>query len=338
MKLWVKILLGFGGAVVLSLLLVVAKLEWDARQQRASLEKSMVEMKELADGIVRNQSKFVSNDDLNKFAKDLGLNLDAVRDDLKTLGAQVQGISSVMAASRGYHGGNLPSDHTTPGGPGSGPPTCPDNTVCPDPYGYLSHSQTKNLSEPFDNNVEVPIGYTTFEAWKEHPWTVDVLPRTYHVTSVLGQDEDGRHYSYSKIDIEAGGKKYPIKINKAEFQEEMPSNKFSWWNPKVGLGINGGLSVATTALPEKRFTGLVAPGIYFSPFSYGKTKTKPTVIFPLVGVGYDAINNTAAFTISPIAWNIGSVVSFINNTFLAPALGVDHTGRVSVSGGLIVTF
>lgn len=339
MKIWVKVVISVLVVMVLLMLVAVLKLQWDNKTQRESLEKSVVEMKQLADDITRNQGKYVTNDDLNKFAKDLDLNLDAIRDDLKGLGAQVQGISSIIVSSKGYHGGDLPSDHTGRTNPNT-PPTCPDNTECPDPYGYLSHAQVKDLSEPFDD-VNVPIGSTTFEAWKDKPWTIDIKPRKYNITSVLGQDEDGRHYVYSKMSIEADGKKYPVKIGQAEFEEEVPKDKFFFWAPRILFAAHGGASFSTKPLDsdEHLAKGYGAASLMFSPFAYGKTKVKPKFIVGEVGVGADFVTQRPTLSIGLGGWNIGSVVTFLNNTYItAPILSVDTGGRVAVSGGVAVSF
>src|SRR5690606_6144608 len=97
-----------------------------------------------------------------------------------------------------------------------------------DKYGYFDKTQWYHLDEPFKDQSAgpnevgqskqslVPIGKAGFSAWKEKPWSVELLPRKYGSTTVLGQDEGGRHYAYSKFTIEVDGKMYEVPIDDAQ--------------------------------------------------------------------------------------------------------------------------
>jgi len=326
--------------IVLGVLGFIAKMQWDAYKRQEAIENSLVEMKELNDKIVRNQSKYVSKEDLEEFGKNL--DLDAIRDDLNTLGADVKGISKFLTSSLGYNRSNIPSSHVTPKPTDPTDPTDPANK-CEDPYGYLTNTQVLGLREPFSGDVNVPIGDVSFEAWKEKPWSVHILPRDYKVDTVLGQDKDGRHYIYNKFTIATDGKDYALPIKQAEFVETYPEASWEWWNPKVAMGIGGGVSIPTYRDP---LTGDVVGDIggsftvnaLFSPFSYGETRVKPDWIFAQVGVGFDAVRQTANFSITPAAYNLGAPISFINNTYVGPTVGIDHKQNVSVGSTLSVTF
>ena len=66
-KIWTKVGMIAGFVLLVVVLGFVVKMQWDASKQQDAINKGMIDMKQLADGIVRNQSKYVSKDDLDKF-------------------------------------------------------------------------------------------------------------------------------------------------------------------------------------------------------------------------------------------------------------------------------
>jgi len=336
---WTRVGIYIAGALLVVLVVFNVKQCSD----NSDLREQVVEMKQLQDGIMRSQAKYASKEDIEKLAKQVDVNLDVIRDDLENFNAEIKGISVILAKSIGQNQTNIPSTHTypKPTDPETppNPHTCPDNEPCEDPFGYLTNAQVLALSEIFSDDTNVPIGSVTFESWKEKPWSVFQYPRDYHVTTVLGQDEDGRHYTYHKFQIGVDGEKYTIPITSAQFLEEYPEPSFHWWNPRVGIGLYGGVGFNTSPLPDENVvTGVVAPNISFSPFSYGATKVKPDWVFARLGVGYDLAQQTANFSLAPAMWNIGSEVDFIQNTYIGPVVGVDTDGNVSVGAGFSTDF
>ena len=331
------------GAVILvaiaCTLFFVIKYNADTKARQEQIQNSLVEMKTLSDGIVRAQAQYVTKDDLLGFAKSINLNLTEIQKDLNDLDADIIGISSILASSQGYHGDNLPSDHTSPNtDPPTIPPTCAE-AGC-DPYGYMANSQTKDIAEPFADNLSVPVGQATFSAWKQDPWGLTVLPRDYKLDTVLGQDKQGRHYIYHKFAIGVDGKEYQIPIKEAKFVEKLPEASFSWWNPRVGIGVLAGVSIPTNAaaMVDNGVNAGIAPSLQFSPFSYGKTEVKPRFIFPQIAIGYNVVRHTADFSISPFMYNLGDTSDVINNTYTGPTISVDTDANVTIGGSLSVTF
>lgn len=328
---WKKYGPGIGFILVISALLFVLKMQWDASKQRDAMNKQMIEMKQLQDGIVRNQSKYVSPEDLQKFAKDINLNLDAIQEDMDKFDAEVKGISKIVAASLGRQATNIPSSwvRPRPKDPENPLPVCPDGEPCPDPYGYLTNAQMLALTEPFPK-LEVPIGSVTFESWKKKPWSVDILPRQYHVSTVLGQDEEGRHYVYNQMQIEADGKKHKIPIQQAEFQEVYPESEFHF-NPKMHLGVDVG-AVVTNPHAE------VVPNLQVSLFSYGRTKKNADTEWSILGIGAGYGTQTQSFNVvlTPFNYNVGQHIPLVESVHLGPTVSVDTNGEFSVLGGLRV--
>jgi hypothetical protein len=335
---WLKV----GVVIAIVLLGAMVVLNVKACNNNDDLKQQMVEMKQLQDGIIRSQAKYASKEDINKLAKDIDLNLDAIKKDLAEFDAEVKGISTFLAKSMGRNQTNVPSSGTRPRPTDPetpNPHSCPDGKPCEDPFGHLTNAQILALTEPFSDGTEVPIGSVTYEVWKENPWTVLQHPRDYHVTTVLGQDEDGRHYTYHKFQIGVDGKKHTIPITSSEFLEEYPEPSFYWWNPRVGIGVYGGVGFNTSPLPdESTVGGAVQPALSFSPFSYGKTKVKPSWVFARIGVGYDIAQKSVGFSVAPAMWNVGNEIEFIQNTYIGPAIGFDIDGNVSGMVGFTTDF
>lgn len=328
---WVKFGVIAGLIMLLAGLIFVIKTQYDISTRQAAIEKSVVEMKQIGDGIARSQAQYATKDDLEKFGKDLGLNLDLIQKDLDKLGADIKGINTILASTPGYHGNGLPSTGTTPGNPPPTPVPCPPGGVClnPDPFGYLSNTQILSLNEPFSSSVQIPFGETRFKAWKDKPWDLDVYPRNYAVTTVIGQDEEGRHYTYNKFTIETQGKKYDVPIKDAKFVEQFPESAFRF-SPNLYLGLDGGVVVNPSPVAE------LTPNMQVSLFNYGRTKVDPDWTFVGVGVGYQTQNNRPSVVLSPINYNVGHQLPLINNLHVGPTVGIDTAGGVSVMAGVRV--
>lgn len=340
------------GKILLVVIIVVITLfflrqQSQLQEQQLLLNNKIIEMKTIGDDIVRSQTSYVTKKDLEKFSKDI--DLDIVKKDLDDLDASIIGISRILASSAGEKKTGLISyivyQKTDPPQP-TDPIPGPDN-ICKDDKkswcvsgatsGYLENAQVLSLSEKFKQS-QIPIGTVTFKAWKDKPWDIDILKRDYNITSVLSTDTNGKHYLHHKFMIKSGDKEQAVNIDNAEFVETLPDSQWEWWNPKIGMGVSAGVSIPTTGLADKGVSGSFAPSIYISPFSYGKTKIKPDIIVGQVGVGFEAINKSAQFSLSPIMYNIGASTQVINNTYIGPTVSVDTNSNVMLGGTLMVTF
>lgn len=334
-NIWNKIGIGVIIIAIIGTLAFLIKLNIDAKDRAEALTRQVVDMKTLQDEVVRSKATYVSKEDMNKFAKDINLNLDPIRKDLESLGAEVQGLSKVLTRSRGYQGTNLGSSGTSPRDP-SDPspniPVCQDGTPCEDPYGYWANAQTKSFFEPFGDDLEVPMGSATFKAWKEKPWDIDIRPREYHIATVLGQDENGRHYIHNKFQIEVDGERHDIPIEQAEFVEKLPEAEFRF-DTHLNLGVFVGGRVSTSGDAS---SAEVAPTLGVSFFSYGETKVIPTWKFLEVGVNYGSQAGTLGVHVNPVDYNIGEALPLIDNLYLGPTIGLDIDGNVQAGAGIRV--
>lgn len=322
MSLSTKILLILGAIITIGLLgiIVFKQFEISARQQ--AIEAQVVQQKELVDNIMRSQSSYATKDDIDKFIKDNGVNLQAIQDDLDKLHAEVTAVNSVVVTSNGQHINNVPTSSTGSKNPN---PVDPSN---PDPNGYLSKQQNLDLNEDF-SGTKVPIGQIGFSAWQKDPWSVNILPREYHVVNVLGTDENQRTYVYNKVTIKAGDKDYDIKISHAQTEQEYPEAKWSWFNPRLYMGADGGVNIGS-------IKGEFTPSINVGVMSYGRYKTQPDFSILGVGVGYGTISKNAQLVITPVTYNIGKHIPLMNNTYIGPSLQIGSNGDISVMTGVRV--
>jgi len=319
MSLSTKILIALGVIlVILGLGFIIYKQNEISTRQQA-IETQIIRQKELADNIMRSQSGYATKDDIEKFIKDNGVNLKAIQDDLNKLHASISAANTVVVMSSGQTAGNLPSSST-----GVVNPT--PTTV--DTYGYLKNAQLLNLHEDF-SGTPVPIGQVGFSAWQQNPWNINISPRAYKVTNVIGTDDNQRTYVYNKFIVTVDNKDYEVKIAKAETKQEYPTAKWSWWNPRLFIGADGGITVS-------KVKGEFTPSLNLGIMSYGQYKTSPDFSVLQVGVGIGVVSQRPQFILTPAAYNIGKHIPLMNNTYIAPSVQVGTDGSVSIMAGLRV--
>lgn len=322
----IKILVAIGAILTIGVLGFIVYNQIQIKNQQTAIQAQLVEQKQLVDGIMRSQNQYATKEDIDKFAKDNNVNLSAIKDDLDKLNAQVTSINVVIASSRGQRGTHIPSG---PPGPVNPNPVDPNN---PDPHGYMKAQQNLALNEDF-GTVKVPFGQVGFSAWQKNPWSIDINQRDYSVATVVGTDENQRQYFYNKFAVTTGGKTYDIPIKTATTKQEYPSPKWSWWNPRLLMGLDGGVNISNV---KGEFTPSVNVGI----MSYGQYKTTPDFSVLEVGVGYGTINKTPQVLVTPVAYNIGKNLfsPLMNNTYIGPSLQIGTDGSVGAGAGLRVGF
>lgn len=294
--------------------------EISARQD--AIEKGIVAQRELADNILRSMSQYTTKKELEEFAKESNINLGAIRSDLEKLNANVVAINIAKSHSNGQVTNNVPSTNTNPGDNPNPPPTEQD------PYGYQKNQQILSINETFDN-LSVPIGEVGFSAWKEKPWSLNIKPREYNSSTVIGMDENQRIYTYNKFSIKVDNKDYEIKISKGEVQQVYPEAKWSWWNPRLFLGFDGGVNIG-------KINGTAAPSLNVQIMSYGKYKNQPDFSILQIGGGYDIHNQKPGAVITPFSYNIGKHIPLLNNTYIGPSVLINTSGDISVLAGIRV--
>ena len=330
----VKILIAVGLVLTICTLgLIVYKQEQIIKQQTV-IQTQMVDQQKLVDGIVRSSSQWATKDDLSKFAADNEINAKAIQDNLDKLNAKLVAINVVHADSDGQNQTNVPSSSTGDHNPKPVPPVVCVNGICPsqDPFGYQAIQQNLALNEDF-GTLKVPFGTVGFSAWQVNPWNVQVLPREYNIDTVVGKDVNERDYFYNKFTVKVGDKDYEIPIKTATTKQVYPAATFSWWNPRLLMGLDGMLNLS-------QMNGDIMPSISVGIMSWGQYKTTPDWSIVEVGLGYEAINKTAAVVITPVAYNIGKKLfsPIMSNTYIGPEVSIGFNGNVGVGAGLRVGF
>lgn len=322
MSLSTKILLILGGIITVGLLGLIVFKQFEISSRQQAIEAQVVSQKELADNIMRSQASYATKDDIDKLIKDNGVNLQAIQDDLSTLHAEVNSVNTVVVTSSGQHSTSVATSSTGPSNPN---PVDPSN---PDPNGFLSKQQNIDLDENF-SGVKVPIGQVSFSAWQKNPWGINVLAREYHVVNVIGTDENQRNYVYNKVTIKSGDKDYDVKIAQAKTEQEYPEAKWSWFNPRLYVGVDGGVNVSSVK-------GEFTPDVNVSFMSYGRYKTQPDFSILGAGVGYGAVSKKVQLVITPVTYNVGQHIPLMNNTYIGPSLHIGTDGDISIMGGVRV--
>lgn len=335
MNLSTKILLAIIGVLSLSIILLFFYEQHQLSVQQTAIQTQTIQMQQLADNIARAQGSWATKDDLAAFAKQNDIDLKTIQDNLDKLNASITAINQVTVNSGGQVAGNLPSSNHTPN------PTPPNPTgtgPAPDTNGYYANRQVLHLDEQFNTpgsttSTPVPFGDVGFSAWQAKPWDVNVAPRQYNVSTVLGTDENQKQYAYNKFSITTGGKTYPVTITNSTFEQQYPTPKFSFWNPRLLMGADGGLNIT-------HVQGEFTPGLHLGIISYGQYKTTPDWSIGEVGVGYSVVNKTATVVVTPAAYNIGKNVfsPVMNNTYIGPSVSASTDGSVGVGVGLRVGF
>ena len=306
---------------------IILKQQENATRQLA-IQTQMVQQKELIDGITRSQAQWATKADMDKFITDNGVNLKAIQDDLNKLNANVTAANQITVVSNGQVGTSIPTTHTGTANPNPTPPTtCADGTVC-DPNGYQKKEQDLDLAEDF-SGTKVPIGTVGFSAWQAAPWSVNIKPREYDVTNVIGTDENQKVYVYNKFGVKVDGKPYEVPIKTAQTVQEFPTAKFTFWNPRLFLGVDGGIGVNPVR-------GEFAPTVSLGIMSYGQYKTNPDLSVLQVGVGWGTISQRPQLVITPVAYNVGKHIPLMSNMYLGPSVAVGTDGEVTIMAALRV--
>lgn len=338
MTLTTRIMIWCGIIVFVGLLSTIVYQQIQINKQQNAIQTSIIEQKQLIDGIVRAQSTWATKDDVKSVLSANGVNasaLDAIQKDMASLKETLTAANIATANSRGQVATNIatttvgpknptPTDPVTVACPSGGSVTCPNN----DPFGYQLNEQDLALSEDF-TSLKVPFGTVKFSAWQEKPWSVDIKPREYDVVNVIGTDENQRISVYNKFSVKVDDKQYEIPIVKAETQQIYPSPKWSWFNPRLYAGAETGINVSHV---EGSFT----PDVSLQIMSYGRYKTQPDLSVLQIGGGFDTVNKVPELVITPVSYNIGQHLPLMNNLYLGPSLQLGTNGSVIVGAGLKV--
>lgn len=285
----------------------------------------------LDDEIIRNFSKKLDSiSDMEELLDNYVSNLDIISRDLDALNAKMRGFNVVQVKTPGFNYQGLPSTSTSkPGIPINSTIECIDNK-CQDTFGYLGERQHFKLFEPFNNNLQIPFGDISFDAWKKNPWNFKVLPRTYQVVTIISeQGSELQPIVHNQFMISTNDQNYllPISKNETVFIEKNKSFRFK---PNLFLGVGTGVNINDQSSAE------VTPFAEVSLFEYGKDNFNPTWTFVGLSAGYNSVEQSMSVGISPVSYNLGEPLPLVNNLYLSPMLGFSTDQSISILGTLKV--
>lgn len=304
---------------IIVLLSVVVYKQFELSKRTQAIEAQVISQKELPNNITRSENKYASKEDLEALLKKYNVNHKVISDDLDKMDAEIKSVNVLEVKSSSQLAKDVPSTTT-----GEANPQPFEN----DPYGILNKRQILRLEENFSGH-KVPVGDVGFSAWKPQPWDINMLPRKYNVVTVEGIDENQRSHFYNKFTVEVDHKEYEVKIESAKTLQRYPEARFSWFNPKVFLGTDGGLNL-------NNIKAALGPNINISILSYGQYKKQPDISILQLGIGYELVGEVPEVVITPIAYNVGKHLPLIDNTYLAPSVHVDFDRNFSIMLGIRV--
>lgn len=316
-------------AIIVSLLFVI-KSQHDLAVKQQEMNAMVVEMRQLTKDITVSQSKLVTKEELNNFID--SIDMESIQEDIEKLNAAIVAAGVLNVVTPGGKTANLPSSAT---GPEHQPPVvvvpCPNGgeVACPpnDPFGYNAKAQTIELSEPFSKDLSVPFGQSMFQAWEPKPWTLEVYPRQYSVSTVIARDENDRITTYHKFQISTRGKSYSVPIKSDIIQQSPTESKFRF-SPRIYLGVEVGARVYPT------FEAEGVPNLSVAFFSVGKTKNDPAWAIAKLGIGVAVHKPAIVGVITPITYNLGHHLPLMNNLHIGPSFIVDSSPSVGVTFGV----
>jgi hypothetical protein len=317
--------------------------------QQQAIQTQLVATQQLADNINRAMSSFATTQQLQAFAQQNDVNLKVIQANLTTLNASLTAISVATANSSGQTATSVPSSGSTPSGSPEPVATvnCNGNQVnCPtiDPYGYLSKQQQLNLNENFPaptatagsqaTAIIVPIGQVGFTASQAQPWSVNIAPRAYNLTTTLGtkNDDTGQQVAYNQLTITESGKNYNVPISSNNFVQQVPTPKFNFWNPRLSFGVEGGINVDAVK-------GEVVPNIGLSLMSYGvPNNSNPDWAILGVGAGFGTVSKDVQISVAPFSYNLGTVFKpLVRDLYVGPTMDIDPlNGNLTFGAGIHV--
>ncbi len=301
------------------------QVQFNKRQQQ--IEASVIEQKNIGDGITRSLSKYATADDFKKAIESNKMDLQKIQEDVKKIGTYIGAISIVSVSSMGQSGDGIASTshRNLPRSETPRVETCSNmgNTISciDDKYNYYTTIQSLNLDETFKDQ-KIPFGTVSFSASKQNPWGVSIPAREYKLSTVSSFDENQRMVNYNKFIINTEGKEYIIPIDSAQVVQQYPEDKFRWFSPRLFLGLDAGLNLNNSSF-------YFGPSVHLGIMNYGKFNNNPDFSILQLGASVNTNSKDVYFGITPVAYNIGRHLPMIDNTYLGPSFNFSPATKES---------
>jgi hypothetical protein len=304
------------------------------KDENLVLRSEVTEFKKLTDTLVRSSTKWATKEDLENSMVNL-LNkedLKALEKDLNTLNARLTAVGAAVGSIKGKLAELQSSDAVGPDNPNV--VTCADGKLV-DTHGYTKAIQIKELQDI--NNA--PVANVKFDASNAKPWNYYVYGREYKLATIVGTQDNGQMTFYHKLQYsipEKGDAKYNIELLKSDYIQAPEKSKMFWFNPIIDMNAFIGGNIYKFGFGSDRANSLLSLGVDvgFSFSSYGPNKVDSWFRLFRLGVGYDAERQGAHFSFAPFAFNIGKPLPLLTNLYLAPQIGLDTAGGLTIGVGV----
>ena len=97
--------------------------------------------------------------------------------------------------------------------------------------------------------------------------------------TVVGTDDNERQTFYNKFTVNVGDKNMTSQSRQPQLNSKYPAPSFSWWNPRLLMGLDGGVNIT-------HLQGEFTPNIGLGIMSYGQYKTTPDFSILRGSLGY----------------------------------------------------
>ncbi len=291
------------------------------------IQQSRVEYKQISETLARAENEMVTKAELVAFAQQTGIDLGAIKRDLRGLGADLSAIGETVASIDGQIEENQGSDDSQEHDIPDQPEDCP---LC-DLHSYTRFIQAKDVKLG-----EMPYARVEFDASKIAPWTIKSDDIDVKVVTVLGEgDDDDATVFYHTVSMlnksrpELADKEYKLKITSSKFVQTLDNNKeFYWWAPHLDLSFDNSFILDIGDEDFYRF----GSSLGFSAMAYGRTVDDNDWRFVRLGVGLSSMENPY-LTLEPVRYNLGQFIPIISDLWLGVGVMWDSNWGLSISIG-----
>jgi len=299
------------------------------------LQNEVVQFRKLTETLVRSSNQWATKKDLEHDLKAFMTKKDyaTLRADIDKLGANLMAVGRTVGTIKRKVSKLEKSDDQGP--------VNPDIKLCDDGKLVDTHEYTKRPQIKLLTDVNLaPVAKVQFDASKDKPWNYDVFRRNHYLTTVVSRKESGQMVFHHKLEYSVPdkdkAKKYKVNIVSSDFKQAPPKSKMFWLNPRVDANFFAGGAVYRFAEGPGRPDNIVSLGvdIGLSLSSYGPTKVDSWFRLFRFGLGYNIERQAAQFSFAPFVLNIGKPIPLLSNLYLAPQVGVDTGGGLTVNMGI----
>ena len=303
-------------------------------EENIKLKNEVTQFKTLTETLVRSSTQWATKKTLKEELKSLlkPEDLKALHDDIKKQGARLSVVGKTVGSLSRKVAKLEATDRTGP--VNTDVVTCSDGRLI-DVHKYTKAPQIKRLK---DNN-NASVADVEFNAAKAKPWSYELFTRKYKLATVVSKKDSGQlvfHHNLKYNSSADGDKEYPIKLTSSSFKQAQLGSKFFWLNPKLDFNFFIGGRVTDFALGPGNPSDIVSFGadLGVSLSSYGETKIDSWWRMFRFGIGYDAQRQAGHLSFAPTSFNLGKLLPLISNMYLAPQIGIDTAGGVTIGLGI----